>query len=317
MRILHLSDLHICSKNRSENTEHFERLVNFGLNENMDHIIITGDITHNADPKDLETVRNILDSYDLLDSSKLTLVIGNHDIFGGVHLAEDILDFPERCALTNYQQKIREFKYYFYEAFENIFSPDPKNIYPFAKQIDGILFVGINSIAKYSKVKNLFASKGIVNKTQINDLIKIFDKYSDDDLKKVILTHHHFSKHYAKFDQAKKTFLQNIEGRAMRLRKKKRLMEVFSKYEVDLILHGHLHESIDYWKNNLHFVNAGGCIDGNKPNELKANLIDIQQDNIEIDIRSISCPERQFIHRNPAKRLKKPKPLHNSLAFSS
>ena len=63
----------------------------------FDHLVITGDLTHNADYEDLEILRNLFQEYGLLNSERLSLVIGNHDIFGGPQAAEEVFQFPEKC----------------------------------------------------------------------------------------------------------------------------------------------------------------------------------------------------------------------------
>ena len=68
----------------------------------------------------------------------------------------------------------------------------------------------------------------------------------------------------------------------MKLRKKKKLFQLFKMNKVDLVMHGHLHESIEYIRKGIRFLNAGGSITGNEE-ELKINFLNVKNSlNVEI-----------------------------------
>jgi 3',5'-cyclic AMP phosphodiesterase CpdA len=305
MKIAHLSDLHIYSQHRPKNLLYTELLIEFALDQNIDHLVITGDLTHNSNARDFQALRKTFEKYDLLKSERLSLVIGNHDIFGGVHLAEDVLTFPERCSNVDYENKLMEFNYYFLEIFDNVIRPFPGQLYPYAKILNNIVFIGLNSIAPFSKVKNLFASKGKINKRQIQGIVQLFNYNNLDQLNKIVLIHHHFNEYFDGEIRKDLTFLQNIEGRSMKLRKKKKLLELFQNLGINLILHGHSHKSGEYRQNGLHFVNAGGSIDGNQPGNLKINFITIENQSIFTDIRTLSLTGNREIEIRTKKKQKR------------
>jgi len=288
MKIAHLSDLHICQKSRPQNLERARRLIDYALEQRADHIVITGDIVHLGEAEDLIAFRNLLDEFDLLDSSRVSLVIGNHDIFGGIYLAEDILAFPKKCETIDYQKKIIEFKNYFFETFENTYFTSSNEIYPYAKIINDVVFIGINSCSPYSRLRNPFAAKGKVDKKQLENLRQIFSKTEFQHKIKIVLIHHHFKKINHHSSLFRNSFLQNIESFGDRLRKKKRLIKLFHRYNVDLILHGHDHHCNENWIEKLHFMNAAGCIDKNKPGELQINFITVTANTIQTEIRTIA-----------------------------
>jgi 3',5'-cyclic AMP phosphodiesterase CpdA len=130
----------------------FEYIIDTGF----DHLIISGDLTENTERSAFELTRETLKKFGLLNSGKLSMVIGNHDIFGGVHLAEDVINFPKKCKITNYQNKVSEFNYYFSETFERTERVNG-NSYPFVKAFDDVVLIGLNTIAEYSLLKNPFA----------------------------------------------------------------------------------------------------------------------------------------------------------------
>jgi 3',5'-cyclic-AMP phosphodiesterase len=273
MKIIHLSDFHLSTFFRNSNLDKIEFLLQTVLKGEWDHIVITGDLTDNADPNDFAALRNIFDTYNLLDSKKLSLVIGNHDIFGGVQTAEDILIFPERCSLTDYDLKVCEFAEYFKETFNNCVYKS-ENIFPYAKIINDVLLIGTNTISRYSRLKNPFASNGEIDLkqfTEINDILELFGSIVKS---KIILAHHHFNKIKAAIPGSTSGIWQNIEKQTMKLRKKKRLFNLFNKHQVDLVLHGHVHENKSYTRKEINFLNAGASVKGDGKKLVRINTIE-------------------------------------------
>ena len=133
MLIAHISDLHLNSFYNDSIFKRIHYLLKYISAKKVDHLIITGDITDNASDKDLEIFRRMLNRFGFLNGEKVSLVIGNHDIFGGVQKAEDIFAFPEKCSTVNYKKRINNFISYFPEAFENCYYLSPKDFFPYAK----------------------------------------------------------------------------------------------------------------------------------------------------------------------------------------
>ncbi len=69
--------------------------------QNFDHLIITGDLTDNTDVQDLGILRDIFRKYNLLRGDRLSLMIGNHAVFGGITTPDDIFTFHEKCEKIN------------------------------------------------------------------------------------------------------------------------------------------------------------------------------------------------------------------------
>ena len=192
MRIAHISDLHLSIKYRPWSYSAIKKLLRVIVEAKVDHLVITGDLTDNAEEHDFITFRNLLKTFGLLDSSRTSIVIGNHDIFGGPQTAQDIFTFPTRCANTDYEEMIRKFSQCFFELFENCFLPLEGKIFPFAKELDEHVLIGINTIDEYSRLRNPFASNGHISKEEKEGLAVIFKKFAAK--KKIILAHHHFYK---------------------------------------------------------------------------------------------------------------------------
>ncbi len=285
MKIVHISDLHLNTEFKQVNNEKCYLALEHIIDEGFDHLIISGDITENADKSSFELARRIFKRFDLLDTEKLTLVIGNHDIFGGVHYAEDVLDFPKRCRTTDYDRKILEFENYFPELFKNTLQPNKNNLFPFVKEFDNIILIGINTIARYSLFKNPFASNGELDYKQLDDIEKIFNIKSFENKTKIVVAHHHFSKYYNDHC-VENSVWKRIEKQTMKLRDKKKIFKLFAKYNVHAVLHGHLHESNQYYRKGIRIINAGGTTLGYK-NELKINTLIVNDGQIDFSINSV------------------------------
>ena len=172
MKIAHISDLHFTTFFKKNNLDKIEHLLKYASEYKFDHLVISGDLTHNADREDFEILRNLFKDYGLLNSERLSLVIGNHDIFGGLQTAEDVFLFPEKCILVDYDKKVTEFGDYFSEAFQHCSEIYEGKYFPFVKRFKDILITGLNSIEKYSKLNNPFASNG-----KIYEKLKIVNNY--------------------------------------------------------------------------------------------------------------------------------------------
>ena len=287
MKIAHLTDLHVSRKSRPHNLFYTRKLLEYGLEEGVDHFVITGDLTDLGEPDDFYSLRKLFAEYGLLNPFKLTVVVGNHDIYGGVHLAREIATFPRRCKTVDFNQKVNEFRSYFIETFENIFAPPPPRVFPFIKPIGDVMLIGINSIARYSKWTNLFGSKGRIYREQMRDIQNLLAMKANDCRKRILLLHHHFNKMVDTQFSSRQPLLKRIELHANRLKYKRKTYNLMRQFKIDLILHGHEHVSHQYTVKGFKFMNAGSCIDKNKPGQLKMNFIQYWGDELHTEIRTI------------------------------
>jgi len=274
MRIAHISDLHLCGKYKKNNIERTELLIRHALDNGVQHFVITGDISDNADENDFLVFKEILRKYDLLSSEKTTIVIGNHDIFGGPQTAQDVYNFPSKCMLVNYNDKVSIFINCFKELFVNAIFPNEEMYFPFLKVFKDTLLIGFNSIDHYSRFKNPFASNGKVSKLQIKALKHLISAQEFKEKIKIALVHHHFYKKDMVAKSSKSTLWNKIENFTMKLRGKKNLINFFEDNNVKLVLHGHSHEMIDYFRKGIRCINAGGSIENESSNEIGLYIID-------------------------------------------
>lgn len=293
MRIAHISDIHLHLDSHNTMVEEFYVLLKKVLQKNPDHIAITGDISDNAQNKDLEICRLILDDLGLLKPHKTSVVIGNHDIYGGVFHAEEIFNFPEKCRSRDFDSGISNFNFHFRELFTECLYVSENNSYPFAKLINDTLIVGLNSNIPYSQIQNPFASNGLINALQREEMLQILQDFSRYSKHIIILVHHHFNRIKSSSSRILQTVWNNIEKQTMKLRKKKVLFNIFNEFKVDLVLHGHLHEQGNYVRKGIKFLNSGGSLKNND-HLLNFNIIDLTKNGIAIEQHSIPFDKSKF-----------------------
>ena len=235
--------------------------------------------------------RGLLKRYGFLDGENLSVVIGNHDVFGGTQKAEDIFIFPEKCKGVNYDERVNEFVSFFPETLSNCFYISPTGCFPYAKEIDDIIFIGLNSVAKYSRLSNTFGSNGEINTSQFAETVELLKSIESSTKLKILLIHHHFNKLK---NNSKSTFgsiWSGIEKQTMKLRNKRRLFNLFKEFSIDLVLHGHVHESKEYYRKNIRFINAGASVK-NEKHSIKINFLEINKGKINLKINDIDLPRK-------------------------
>ena len=283
MKFAHISDLHLNTYNNDLSYQRVNQLLKHLSKIGIDHLIITGDLTENGQEKEFVIIRRLLKRYGFLSGDKLSLVIGNHDIFGGVLAAEDILNFPAKCAETNYNSKITDFISYFPESFENCSFISQKGFFPFVKILQDVQIIGMNSIAQYSKLKNSFASNGKISNSQFVLSTNLLRNYTNIKYK-IVLVHHHFHKTKTNAKSSLGTVWQNIEKQTIRLKNKRRLFNLFKRENVSLVLHGHVHQMKEYQRKGIRFINAGGSVKNQNKSIIQSYLLDFNGTGIETEL---------------------------------
>ena len=287
--IAHLSDLHLSAEHKRHNLRRADRLLAFVKSQKADHIVITGDLAADARIRDFEVARRLFKSHGLLDPDKLSVTIGNHDIFGGVHTAEDILTFPRRVRETEFHDKVEEFRDLFRETFGKALFPSHAHPFPFAKVIGDVVLVGLNSVARHSRVNNPLGSNGEVDDAQFGKLRLLLEAPPLRKKRVVVLVHHHFRKMNNDQTGAMNSVWAAIERRTMKMRRKKRLIDLFREHGVAIVLHGHVHANEDYERGGVRFLNGGGSLLGAQSPQSTFNIVRVTA--TDVDTRTILVPE--------------------------
>lgn len=287
MKIAHISDLHLNTLFTDSNLRKIKKLLAYINLQNPDHLVITGDLTDNADESDLKIIRKLLIKNNFLDGRKCSIIPGNHDIYGGPQKAEDLFTYPDRCRKTDYHQTVSLFNNSLIELFDDCVYRSVINFYPYAKLIGDTLIVGVNSNAEYSRFSNPFASNGEISLSQFNEITEILTKYRNSVNKVIILIHHHFHKLKSRSSSIAGLW-QNIEKQTMKLRNKKRLFNLFNQFKVDMVLHGHIHRSDDYSRKGIRFLNGGASVKGLSDRGACVNFLYITKHNIETELHKLN-----------------------------
>ena len=288
MRIAHISDLHLSPVHKRSNIRRTKALLEHIGRMGVDHIVITGDIAANAEREDLLLARKLLQSQGLLDSRLLSVVIGNHDVYGGVHTVEDVLDFPRRCRKTDLRKRIEQFHDAFHEAFQGTQFAAADSPFPYVKPLNDLLIIGLNSVAAYSVVKNPVGSNGEVDEHQRHRLDRLLSFSSSQLSNRIVLVHHHFNKMEHTTDGTMQSVWKAFEQQTMKLHGKRALMKLFRRHAVDVVLHGHYHRNVAYTRKGLHFINGGGSVLSPDSTMLHLNILHVDGNGIRVRQHEIS-----------------------------
>jgi len=289
MEIAHISDLHICVENKLQNLIKTRRLLEWALARGAEHFIISGDLSHDACAADFQTLRDLLEEYGLLDWRRLTVVIGNHDIFGGVYLATDIPEFPGRCRRTDYTERVLDFSRWFPEAFQNAEQPLAPVPFPFAKTLGDTVIFGANSIATYSPFTNLMAANGRLADRELHQLQRLLADRRHAHKRKLVVLHHQFRSRFMAPPPLRSTFemvWDFLNFHCNKLYTKSQLLKLFAEHGVDLVLHGHIHVNAEYEMNGIRILNGGGSLEGEPKHALQVNFVSVARDGISVAIES-------------------------------
>ncbi len=108
-KIAHISDLHVNFNDEDGHGSNLIDLLSDIRDRNCDHVLVTGDIAENPDIQDFLYVRELFSHFDLLSSSGMSVIPGNHDIFGGAPAGTEFFRFPLMCKKINYDEKLDQF----------------------------------------------------------------------------------------------------------------------------------------------------------------------------------------------------------------
>jgi 3',5'-cyclic AMP phosphodiesterase CpdA len=276
MLIAHISDLHLNYNGKHTNFEKVEALIVEILTHSPKHIIISGDISEDGRDEDFRFLRELLIKYQLLNSERTTIVIGNHDIFGTAVSIEDALYYPDRCKNINYKDQIKRFHSFFPELMNGCLTISEDQIYPFIKPVEDIFLLGLNSIDEYS-TRNFAASKGYIDKQQRKDIATLLKNFYNADKPLALAIHHHFYK----ISREKNTFagrmLTKVENITIKLRRRKKLLRFMNQLGVSTVFHGHYHDQKIYRLKRILFSNSGGSVKNGLGPLAQYNLIKLNR----------------------------------------
>lgn len=303
-RLVHISDPHLSRQFYREHLKSFKLLLKSTLAAGCDHLVITGDIVSTGEEDDYYLAREILGNLDLLNSDRLTVVPGNHDIFGGPHRAVDVLSFPQYIRNVDYARHLERFEVVFGETLLNTISYGQDSIYPFVKKVGPYSIIGLNSIPPWSFRRNPLGTNGKLNEDQ---RVALLQMQSDGHFSRTIplvAMHHHFND--LQDDSAGGGFWKRIESNTMRMRGRTKTLRLFESLGVRYVLHGHIHRNEIYRSNSLTLLNGAGAVCDDPIRFLKYNEIQFShgEENVRTNVLPISFQVPS--HSLPIRRLHYP-----------
>lgn len=230
MRLAHISDLHILAlqgvparrflnkrltglanlmsfRRNAYSLDVFERLVADLLEEECEHVVVTGDLSNLALESEFQMV---FDRLKLIGGYRMISTIpGNHDYY------------------TRGAVRVRRFESTFFPFMFQQFSDLEVDVYPYVKRVDGVAIVGLNSAMP---TLPLFAN-GKIGSRQLGKLDEILSRDAIQEAFTVVLLHHNL--HERDFPEQATASLRDAAA----------LTEVLAARSVDLVLHGHDHEA--------------------------------------------------------------------------
>jgi 3',5'-cyclic-AMP phosphodiesterase len=288
-QIAHISDPHISRQYYREHMKSFKLLLRAVVDEGVDHIIVSGDIISTGHEDDFYLAREIFSNLDLLDSNKLTVVPGNHDIFGGPHRAVDVLSFPQHIRSVDYKYRKELFQSAFAETYNGVHRIGTSDLFPFVKIVGPFNIIGLNSIPPWSLRRNPLGTNGHVNDQQIESLEQIGTSGVLADRTNIIVLHHHFN-NLLQSDYHAGNVWTRIESNTMRMKKRRKLIRIFESLNIRYVLHGHIHRNEIYERSGILFANGAGAVCDDPVRFLKYNLLQQKDGYCTIRIRQLQIP---------------------------
>ncbi|NTW49337.1 MAG: hypothetical protein HGB19_06355 [Chlorobiales bacterium] len=254
MKLAHITDLHINSADNPERLEQLEFLVKNIFDDGYDHLIVTGDLVDVANEDDMRLIRQLFERLGVFDWQKLTVIPGNHDIFGKYELnAERVFVNAMNAAGNKSIEKLRVFS----EIFRDVMTPNDQAHYyfPFIKVIDGpgggIAIIAFNSVLELSLTENPIGSRGYIRREELNAVENplVMDFLKD---KFVITISHHGYRVFEPENPAEQAFVWSME-----LINNQEYLQTMKRINTRIALHGHFHRADSYHVDGIHIVNGG------------------------------------------------------------
>src|ERR1017187_4352972 len=235
--IAHIADPHIDMAMHPERLSSLRELLVRAIRNGVSHIVISGDIASVPEVSSWIAVRTLLQGLGIYHKARVSIVIGNHDVFGGPNSTFETFRFQRKCQRTNVEKNIRQFESVFAELFRGTLHPSDSP-FPYVKVVGSHVFVGINSVAPFSLRHNPCASNGEVPARDIEWIDRQLTRLSS--YNKVIIMHHHLLNHKAQFLKKRRLLhklLYWLEDKTLRLRDNTELIALFRKHAVEAVLH--------------------------------------------------------------------------------
>lgn len=268
--LVHVSDPHLSRQFYREHLKSFKLLLRMILEREVDHIVLSGDIVSTGDPDDFYVAREIFNRFELLSPDRLTVVPGNHDIFGGPHRAIDVLSFPRHIRSVDWNRNLALFNDAFAETFAETIALRPDRVFPFVKRVGPLAIIALNSVPRWSLLRNPLGTNGNLEEGDFEALRRLETTDLLEGMTPVAVLHHHLND-LATDSSHENSVWYRIEARTMRMRQRRRLIRQLESLGVEAVFHGHIHRNEVYQRGTLTIANGAGAVCDDPVRYLKFN----------------------------------------------
>lgn len=302
MKLIHISDPHLSRQFYREHIKSFKLLLRSIIENGCDHLVISGDIVSTADEDDYLLAREALGTLGLLDAKRLTVVPGNHDIFGGPHRATDILSFPQHIRNVDYTRHLDMFQRVFAETFEGVRTYGHTTLFPFIKKIGPFSILGLNSVPRWSLSRNPLGTNGAFDEEQQEGLLNLLQDGETKGSVPIVAMHHHFNE--IKPESGSSSFWNRVESGTMKMRDRRRTLRLFESLGIRYVLHGHIHRNELYRWNETTMLNGAGAVCDDPIEFLKYNELQYMNGSVQGRMNVLPIPYQKSIHALSRDRLR-------------
>ncbi|MCS6989201.1 MAG: metallophosphoesterase [Chloroherpetonaceae bacterium] len=274
MKIAHISDIHLDSQRNPNCLAEIEELIQRVFDKGYDHLVITGDVVDVANYDDLWALREIFKRNGALHWERVTIIPGNHDVFGKYEFTSNGVGATASRALQstglNFAKKLHEFCDIFRETITE--EPEITTYFPFVKVLsggkNGVALVSFSSVLEWSVRHNPVGSRGYIHAeqrhaaTQKEVLDALNGRFN-------IALFHHAYRIFEPKTAADAAFIWSME-----LIERESFLNTMKKLNVKIALHGHYHKAEVYAIDGIAFMNSGSVRDA----RTKINSIVIHDD---------------------------------------
>ena len=241
----------------------------------VDHVLVTGDLTNLALESEFARARGLLEPIAAYD--RLSIVPGNHDIY------------------TKGSERDRRFERYFGDLMWPDDTPPSEQRYPWFKQVGGIAVIGLCS----ARPRLPFIATGEIGDQQLERLRRLADAHDLAGRFTIVLVHHNLHER-----SARKNLMHGLNDRQS-------LLDLCASIGVNLVLHGHTHVAHRFSHGAVDVIGCGSSTwRSEHPDHVaRYNIYHVDDDGLSaVETRVYSHVSRRFQAGEP----RNPGPAHVS-----
>ncbi|TLU81649.1 MAG: metallophosphoesterase [Chlorobium sp.] len=255
IKIAHISDLHLSGIKDRRQLGDFDRLLVHFKATGCDHLVISGDLSNNADQEDWRIVRAKLELHGFYRWDKTTVIAGNHDL---INLEEEMRFYNALNPLPLVRKKVfdrrlKEFCLFFQELITG--EKQGEKSFPFIKIIKypslRIAFTALNSVYPWYPAENPLGARGMVSPGQLRALGKENVTASLKECFVIGLCHHAYKVY------GTDSLIDQAFDWTMELKNREEFLSLMKVLRAKLVLHGHFHRFQSYVVDGITFINGG------------------------------------------------------------